>query len=125
MVDSNEDVIESDNLDIIENKLKELSVITPISGLKVVSELEFDNDFVFDGIDEPIKYTYEVNYYFDDVKDNPKSITGEAVLSTEILLIDYSSATYELDTEKTSKFPVKLVIGIESNMVNIYYKTIV
>lgn len=124
VVDSNDNIVESDNLDIIEARLKELSVSTPVSYLKVISEIKFDNDFVFDGIDEPSKYTYEINYYFDEVKDEIKSITGEAVLGTEILLLDYSSAIYEIDTSKTEVFPIRLTVGLDNNIIGIYYKTI-
>lgn len=125
VVDTNNNVVSNDNLDIIENKLKELNMAVPNSYLKVVSELTFDNDYIFSGTNVPTQYTYEVNYYFDDVNDITKSITGEAVLNTVIVPANYSSATYELDTTKTTTFPSQIVIGVEGNVYNIYYKTIV
>jgi hypothetical protein len=127
VTDDNNEIFESENLDIIEFKLKQLDVSIPTSKLKVITEIGYNNDYVFDSTDAPTQYHYEVNYYFDNVKDTTKSISGEAVLGTVIMLLNYSSTTYELDTTKTAVLPAKLTIGINSadNILNVYYKTIV
>jgi hypothetical protein len=127
VTDDNKKIFVTDNLDIIEFKLKQLDVTTPKSKLKVISEITYDNDYIFDSTDAPTFYHYEVNYYFDDIKDTTKSISGEAVFGTVIMLLNYSSAIYELDTTITEVLPSKLTIGINSvdNILNVYYKTIV
>lgn len=127
VTDDNNEIFESENLDIIEFKLKQLDINIPTSKLKVVTEIGYNNDYVFDTADAPTQYHYEINYYFDNVKDTVKSISGEAVLGTVIMLLDYSSTTYEVDTTNTEVLPSKLTIGINSvdNILNVYYRTIV
>lgn len=123
ILDSNKAVFASDNLDIIENKLKELEVSVPIGNLKVITDIEYTNDFIFGGT-TPTQYTYTVNYYFDDVQDDTKTITGDAILGTVIILQDYSSTTYAIDSTKTVGFTSKLTIGLTDNTLDVYYKTI-
>lgn len=55
VLDSNGVIFETEDLAVLEAKLKEISVTVPCSKLKIVSEIGFDADFIIDPIETPVE----------------------------------------------------------------------
>lgn len=72
--------------------------------------------------EEPTTYTYSVEYYYDNVKDESATETGSAKLGDKITTYKDKSrnGTYELDSENTNK-TVPLTIKETNNIMKIYY----
>ena len=71
------------------------------------------------------KYAYAVEYYYDDVKDTSKTVTGSKWCGEKITqYADKSEVGYELDETKTTKLPLTIGTDESKNVIKVYYKKI-
>ena len=69
------------------------------------------------------QYGYKVEYYYDDEKDNKKTVTGSAWCNEKITqYTDKPKVGYELDKTKTTKLPLTIGTDESKNVIKVYYK---
>lgn len=72
------------------------------------------------------KYNYTVEYYYDDVIDNDKTVVKTADFGTTISNYEDKNKTgYELDKEKTGNISLKIGTDETKNKIKVYYKEII
>lgn len=67
------------------------------------------------------QYGYKVEYYYDDEKDDKKTVTGSAWCNEKITqYTDKPKVGYELDKTKTTKLPLTIGTDESKNVIKVY-----
>lgn len=71
------------------------------------------------------KYTYKIEYYYDDIKDDNKTEQKEGSYNNTITTYpDKNIDGYELDEQKTGNINLTISDNENKNIINVYYKVI-